>query len=488
MTRIHAPHQRLHPVTAPAEQEAAELPMRYFPAFLDLAGRPVLVVGGGVVAWRKVRLLRDAGARVTVVAKHLAHEFAETGEESGITVIRRGFATGDVLGKALAVAATDDRDVNRRVAEAGADAGVPVNVVDDAALSSFIFPAIVQRGEVVVAISSSGAAPVLARRLRARIEELLPQRLGALAAFARRLRESVRRRVGDPGKRLRLWEEALEGPVAEAVLAGREAEAEARLDALIADGKPGGSVAIVGAGPGDPDLLTLKALRLIQGAEVIVYDKLVSPATLGHARRDAQLIYAGKSRGNHTVPQEEINHLIAHHARQGRRVVRLKGGDPFIFGRGGEELNHLRRQGIQVEVVPGVTAASACAAAAAVPLTHRGSAEAVVLVTGQGTNGAPKVDWSALARLNQTIAVYMGVAAAPRIAADLIEAGLDPATPVAVVENASLPQERALFGTVGSLPAVMAENAVEGPAVILIGAVAALPQADASAVSTPLAG
>lgn len=462
--------------------------MRYFPAFLDLAGRDVLVVGGGVVAWRKARLLREAGARVTAVAKRLAPEFSQGADDPGLAVIRRGFVAGDVTGKALAVAATDDREVNRRVAEAGAAAGVPVNVVDDPALSSFIVPAIVQRGEVIVAISSSGAAPVLARRLRARIEEILPQRLGALAAFARRLRASVRRRVEDPSRRLRIWEQALEGSVAEAVLAGREAEAEARLEALIQTDLAEGSVAIVGAGPGDPELLTLKALRLIQSAEVIVYDKLVAPETLRHARRDALLIYAGKSRGDHSMPQAEINELLAHHARKGRRVVRLKGGDPFIFGRGGEELAHLRSLGIPAETVPGVTAASACAAAAAVPLTHRGSAEAVVLVTGQGTNGAPKVDWAALARLDQTIAVYMGVAAAPRIAADLIAAGLDPATPLAVVEKASLPQERALFGTVASLPSLIVEQQVEGPAVILIGRVAALPQGECVAFAAAIAG
>lgn len=476
------------PIQSAAVPATSEPAMRYFPAFLDLAGRPVLVVGGGAVAARKVRLLRDAGARVTVVARRLGAELADLARETEIAVIQRGFTAGDVLGKTLAVAATDEPEVNRRVAEAGEAAGVPVNTVDDAALSTFIFPAIVQRGEVVVAISSSGAAPVLARRLRARIEEILPQGLGALARFSRRLRERVRRRVGDPARRLRIWEEAIEGPVAEAVFAGREAEAEAHLERLIDGGVSPGSVAIVGAGPGDPDLLTVKALRLIQRADVIVHDKLVSPAALGHARRDALLIYAGKSRGNHTMPQEEINLLLAHHARQGRRVVRLKGGDPFIFGRGGEELAHLRRHDIPVEVVPGVTAASACAAAAAVPLTHRGSAEAVVLVTGQGAAGAPRIDWSALARLDQTIAVYMGVAAAPRIAADLIEGGLDPSTPVALVENASLGTQRTLFGVLASLAALVAEHKVEGPAVILIGAVAALPRADATAAPAALAG
>jgi uroporphyrin-III C-methyltransferase/precorrin-2 dehydrogenase/sirohydrochlorin ferrochelatase len=473
MARIEASTDRL--ATIAPQLEPHTLAMRYFPAFLDLVGRDVLVVGGGAVAWRKVRLLADAGASVTVVAKQLAEEFAEHGDDLRLTVIRRGFTAGDVLGKTLAVAATDDPEVNRRVVEAGTAAGVPVNVVDDASISTFVFPAIVQRGEVIVGISSSGAAPVLARRLRAKIEELLPHRLGALASFARQLRDVVRKRVPDPTARLRVWESALEGDVAEAVFAGREEEARARLDTLINRGQPRGSVAIVGAGPGDPELLTVKALRLIQRADVIIYDKLVAPETLGYARRDAQLIYVGKSRGNHTVPQEQINHLIAHHAGQGRRVVRLKGGDPFIFGRGGEELAHLRERGFSVEVVPGVTAASACAAVASVPLTQRGSAEAVVLVTGQGTNGAPQIDWAALARLNQTIAVYMGVAAAPRIAADLIEAGLAPATPVAVVENASLPNERAVYGTIANLSSVVAENAIEGPAVILIGAVAALP-------------
>ena len=315
MTQIESSAHRLTAIASDAEPQ--RLAMRYFPAFLDLSGRPVLVVGGGAVAWRKVRLLADAGASVTVVAKHLSPEFADHADDVPVTVIRRGFTAGDVLGKAVAVAATDDGEVNRRVAEAGAAAGVPVNVVDDAELSSFVFPAIVQRGEVVVAISSSGAAPVLARRLRAKIEELLPPRLGALANFAKQLRDFVRKRVPDPSARLRLWESALEGDVAEAVFAGREEEARARLELLVKHGRPAGSIAIVGAGPGDPELLTVKALRLIQRADVIIYDRLIAPETLGYARRDAQLINVGKSRGQITslVPQEEINHLIAHHAR-----------------------------------------------------------------------------------------------------------------------------------------------------------------------------
>ncbi len=487
MSRIESnPHfepRTVQPLTPAVESGPPA--MRYFPAFLDLLGRETLVVGGGEVAARKVQLLRDAGARVTVVAKRLAPELAE---DPRLTLIRRGFVAGDILGKALAVAATDDREANRRVAEAGAAAGVPVNVVDDPALSTFIVPALVQRGEIVVAVSTGGASPVLARRIRARIEETLPARLGALAAFARRLRGVVRARLADFGERRRVWEAVLDGPVAEAVLAGREAEAEARLESVLSGKGARGSVALVGAGPGDPELLTLKAVRLIQAADVIVYDKLVSPATLGHGRRDSQRIYVGKSRGNHTLPQEEINHLIAHHARQGRRVVRLKGGDPFIFGRGGEELEHLRAQGIEVQIVPGITAATACAAAASVPLTHRGTAEAVVLVTGQGSHGAPAIDWAALAKLDQTIAVYMGVAAAPLIAAELTKAGLDRATPLAIVENATLPQQRTFHGTLAGLPALIADNHVEGPAVILIGAVAALPLAEAEPAEVALAG
>ncbi|HXV24950.1 MAG TPA: siroheme synthase CysG [Alphaproteobacteria bacterium] len=487
MSRIQSKEQfqpsTIRPLTTAAEGGAPV--MRYFPAFLDLADRDVLVVGGGHIAARKVQLLRDAGARVSVVAKRLVPDLAENDQ---LKVVRRGFVAGDVQGKALVIAATDDREVNRRVAEAGATVGVPVNVVDDAALSSFIVPAIVQRGEVVVAVSTGGASPVLARRIRARIEEALPARLGALAAFAHRLRSVIRARIADFGERRRVWEAVLDGPVAEAVLAGREREAESRLEKALSGKTARGSVALVGAGPGDPELLTLKAARLVQSADVIIHDKLVPPEALGHARRDAERIYVGKSRGNHTLPQEEINHLIAHHARRGRRVVRLKGGDPFIFGRGGEELEHLRTQGIEVEIVPGVTAATACAAAASIPLTHRGIAEAVVLVTGQGSRGAPTIDWAALARLNQTIAVYMGVAAAPRIAAELTQAGLDPATPLAIVENATLPQQRAFHGTLAELPALISENRVEGPAIILIGAVAALALAEAAPDEVALAG
>lgn len=468
-------------ITAAAGPQAPAL--RYFPAFLDLRGREALVVGGGVVAARKVRLLQGAGANVTVVAKRPAAELFARAAQGAIGLVTRGFVAGDLRGKAIAVAATDCAETNARVAEAARIAGVPVNVVDDAASSTFIVPAIVERGDVVVAISTSGAAPVLAQRLRAQIEAALPLRLGRLAAFARRVRSEVRRRLPDSLARRRLWETVLEGAVADAVLSGDEDRAEAALAAALAGDRPQGSVAIVGAGPGDPELLTLKALRLIQSADVIVYDKLVDPGTLSFARRDAELIYAGKSRGHHTLPQSEINALLAHHARQGRRVVRLKGGDPFIFGRGGEEVEHLVRQGIDFETVPGVTAASACAAAAIVPLTHRGSAEAVVLVTGQGSEGEPDIDWSALARLDQTIAVYMGVGAAARIESALVAGGLDGATPVAVVENASLPTQRVLHGRLSGLGELIATNGIGGPAVILIGRVAALPASLAAAAA-----
>ncbi len=453
--------------------------MRYYPTFFDLRDRPALLVGGGETAARKLRLLRKSGAAVTLVAPEATPEIRDLAEAGAIDWQRRGFAPGDLDGKALVHAASDAPEADRAVAAAAAARGLPVNVVDDPGASSFIMPAIVDRDPIVIGISSGGSAPVLARRLRERIESLLPARLGKLAAFAERFRGAVKATQA-PAARRGFWERVFDGPIARKVLAGDEQGAsEAMISAINRQpandaAPPVGAVHIVGAGPGDPDLLTLKALRLIQDADVILYDKLVGPEIVELARRDAERVYVGKSKGNHSLPQERINALIAERAEAGQRVVRLKGGDPFVFGRGGEELLSLRARGIEAEVVPGITAAAACAAASGIPLTHRGLARGVNFVTGHAEDGEPDLDWPALADGRQTLAIYMGVSTAGTLMRRLLEAGAEPARPLAVIEKGTRPDQRVLTGTLGGLEALVREAAVEGPAMIILGEVAAL--------------
>lgn len=449
--------------------------MSYFPLFFDLSHRPALVVGGGELAARKVRLLRKSGARITVVAPRLGAELSGLAAAGDVAHRRRGFVAGDVGGQKIVIAATGIDAVDTRVSEAARQAGIPVNAVDRRDLSDFIVPAIVDRDPVVVAISSSGAAPVLARRLRERIEAMLPSRLGDLARFAEQFRSTVAALVPAPARR-RFWERFFQGPIASQILAGGERRArEAMLGLVNAPARgESGSVAIVGAGPGDPDLLTLRALRLLQDADVIVHDRLVGPGVLELARRDAERIFVGKAPGNHSLNQDGINALIAARARAGQRVVRLKGGDPFIFGRGGEEVEYLRDRGIAVEVVPGITAALGCAAAAGLPLTHRDLAQSVTFVTAHARDGEPQLDWRALATPHHTIVVYMGVATADRLAARLLAQGLAGTTPVAIVENGTLPAQRVVTGTLDGLGRLAAERGVEAPATLVIGEVVRL--------------
>lgn len=456
--------------------------MRYFPAFFDLNGRRVLIVGGGESAARKLRLLCKAKAWVTVVAPEAAPEIADLAEAGEIAWIARAFEAGDVLGQDLVVGATGLSPVDEDVAKAARTAGRPVNVVDRPDLSSFITPAIVDRDPIVIGISSGGSAPVLARRIRARIESLLPAGIGRLADFAESFRGAVAATVAPAGRK-RFWERFFDGPVAEAVLKGDERGARERMLALVnspaAREREAGIVHIVGAGPGDPDLLTFRAMRLIQDADVIFYDKLVGPEIVDYARRDAERVYVGKTKGNHSKSQDDINALMAEAAAAGRRVVRLKGGDPFVFGRGGEEADYLRGLGHAVEVVPGITAATGCAAAADIPLTFRGVAQAVTFVTGHAADGEPDLDWAALSDPRQTLVIYMGVSTAGTIAARLIEHGVEPARPVAVIENGTRADQKVVKGSLGALEALVQRNAIAGPAVIVVGDVVKLAGGDA---------
>lgn len=446
--------------------------MDYLPIFLDVRDRPCLVVGGGLVAARKLALLLRAGARAVVVAPHLTDELRAMA--SVVELRERPFAEVDLDGMTLVIAATDDAQVNARVAALASARGLLVNVVDTPALCSFIMPAVVDRSPVIAAVSSGGRAPVLTRLLRARLETLIPAAYGRLAELAGSVRGKVRERIADPVARRRFWDEALQGPVAELALSGQERRARQLLDRLLERGAAGGvgEVYLVGAGPGDPDLLTFRALRLLQQADVVVHDRLVAPEILDMARREAERIDAGKRASQHTLPQEDINALLVRLAREGKRVLRLKGGDPFLFGRGGEEIATLAAEGIPFQVVPGVTAASGCAAYAGIPLTHRDHAQLCVFVTGHLKDGSVDLPWPQLVALGGTLVIYMGLGALAEICAALIAHGKDPATPAAVVAEGTTLRQQVVTAPLGELAA--AAQGLPGPALIIVGGVVGL--------------
>ncbi|WP_421259353.1 siroheme synthase CysG [Aeromonas sp. 602826] len=448
--------------------------MDYLPIFCRLDNKPVLLVGGGEVAERKARLLLDAGARLTVVAPELDPELAELAANGSIEWLAGEFAPEQLAGKWLAVAATDRREVNALVYQSANRARIFANVVDDPKRSSFIMPSIIDRSPLMVAISSGGKAPVLARLLREKLEALLPQHLGAVAAFAGSLRERVKARFASMGERRRFWERLLGADrLGQALARGDSASANQLADSLFADEcNTAGEVVLVGAGPGDPGLLTLHALRQMQQADVVVYDRLVSDEVMALVRRDAKRIFVGKQAGNHCVPQEGINQLLLEEAKKGQRVVRLKGGDPFIFGRGGEELETLVGTGIGFQVVPGITAASGCAAYAGIPLTHRDHAQSVRFVTAHGKGGARDLDWPLLAKDRQTLVFYMGLSSCATIREQLLAHGKASNTPVALIERGTQPCQRVIRGTLDELPALA--MGVESPALIMVGSVVTL--------------
>jgi uroporphyrin-III C-methyltransferase/precorrin-2 dehydrogenase/sirohydrochlorin ferrochelatase len=455
--------------------------MDYFPIFLRIADERVLVVGGGEVAARKVELLLRAGADATVVAPELTESLREKASAGRIVHLAREFQVEDLDGMRLAIAATDRHSVNAWVARQADRRNVPVNVVDDRELSRFIVPAIVDRSPVVVAVGSSGDAPVLTRRLREKLESFLPSRLGALAALAGRLRARVKQRIEDPSLRRRFWERFFDGPIAADVLAERLDTDDARLEQRIADSidahaqEPAvGAVVLVGAGPGDPGLLTLRALRALQNADVVLYDRLVAPEIVDLARRDAEKIYVGKAPGAAHVSQEAINALLVKLAKRGRRVCRLKGGDPFIFGRGGEELEALAAEGIRFEVVPGITAAAGCAAYAGIPLTHRDHAQSLTFVTGHCKGETDTIDWAPLAREGHTTVFYMGLGHLASIVARLREHGAPSNRPAAVIEQGTRSNQRVVTGTLADLETKVHDAGIESPALLIVGDVTQL--------------
>jgi uroporphyrin-III C-methyltransferase/precorrin-2 dehydrogenase/sirohydrochlorin ferrochelatase len=452
--------------------------MHYLPMFMKVSARDCLVVGGGSVAARKVALLKKAAAHVTVVAPQLCDELSKLADSGAISYHARGFAASDLDGKVLAIAATNDTAVNRQVSELAQQQNIPVNVVDNQPLCSFIVPSIIDRSPVQIAVSTGGASPVLARLIRTKLEGMIPAAYGKLGALVEGFRDQVKAAFPTVEKRRVFWEHILEGTVAELVFTGHEKAARDMLQRAVDAAKETpavpGEVFLVGAGPGDPDLLTFRALRLMQQADVVVYDRLVSPAIMELVRRDAEIVYVGKERDKHTMRQENINQLLVRLAKQGKRVLRLKGGDPFIFGRGGEEIEQLAEQGIPFQIVPGITAASGCSSYAGIPLTHRDYAQSCVFVTGHLKDGSVDLNWNALAHPNQTVVFYMGLHGAPTLCREMVAHGLPATTPVALVEQGTTPQQRVFTATLGTLLDVIAKQDIKPPTLIIVGEVVTL--------------
>ena len=452
--------------------------MDYLPIFLNLQTRNCLVVGGGAVAARKIVLLCAAGASITVVAPQISAGIKARQLADSLTLCEKTFSPADLQGMNLVIAATDNHAVNLCVAEAAKQQNLLINVVDNPALGNFIFPAIIDRSPVIAAISSGGAAPVLARVLRSKIEAGIPAGFGLLAKLAEKFRPLAKQCIPQSDQRRRFWEEALQGPIAERVFAGKQQQAELELEALLrsktqSETRPG-EVFLVGAGPGDPDLLTLRALRLIQQADVIVYDRLVSKEILELSRRDAEKIYVGKQRDLHSLPQASINSLLAELAVAGKRVVRLKGGDPFIFGRGGEEIETLWQQGVSFQVVPGITAASGCASYAGIPLTHRDHAQSCTFVTGHLQDGSMDLNWRQLSAPRQTVVIYMGLVGLSYICRQLMAHGCPADHPVAIVQQGTTTNQKVLTGNLSDIAERAELAGIKPPTLIIIGTVVTL--------------
>jgi uroporphyrin-III C-methyltransferase/precorrin-2 dehydrogenase/sirohydrochlorin ferrochelatase len=448
--------------------------MDFLPLYCQIENKPCLLVGGGSVALRKAKLLDKAGATIYVVARTIHPELQQLVQQ-GRGESRIGeYTSADMDEKFLVVSATDDDALNAKVSADAHARHIPVNVVDNPELCSFIFPSIIDRSPLVISVSSGGKSPVLARMLRSKIESMIPSAYGQLAKLVGDFRQRVKNRFSDIDERRNFWQETLQGPIAEMVFAGKIAVAEQMLQQRLAEEhQPAacGEVYLIGAGPGDPDLLTFKALRLMQNADVVLYDRLVSEQIVEMSRRDAEKIYVGKARSDHAVPQEDINQLLVTLAKQGKRVVRLKGGDPFIFGRGGEEIEELAQHHIPFQVVPGITAASGCASYSGIPLTHRDYAQSVRFITGHMKDGTADLPWKELVHDKQTIVFYMGLVGLPIICAKLIEHGRAETTPIALVQQGTTPYQRVITSTLKDMPAKAVQQEVRAPTLLIVGEV-----------------
>ena len=451
--------------------------MEYFPLFFKLKNKNCLVIGAGEVAARKIELLTRGGAIITVIAEVIGSSVANMKDSPQLIIKQKCFEISDIKDFHLVISATNTTQINQLVASTATEQNIPVNVVDNPALCSFIFPAIIDRSPVIAAVSSAGASPVLARLLRAKIESIIPPAYGQLAHLAEKFRSKVKEHFKEPAQRRIFWENVLQGRIAELVFSGHKQEAENQLEQMILNAEINdniGEVYLVGAGPGDPDLLTFRALRLMQQADVVVYDRLVSDGILDLTRRDSEKIYVGKQRNNHSMAQNSINELLASLAKKGKRVVRLKGGDPFIFGRGGEEIETLMQENINFQVVPGITAASGCASYAGIPLTHRDHAQSCTFVTGHLKQDSTDLNWQQLSAPNQTIVFYMGLLGLEKICQSLIENGCSQNHPIAIIQQGTTIHQRVITGTLKSLPKKVAEDKLKAPTLIIVGTVVTL--------------
>ncbi|MEK9939559.1 MAG: siroheme synthase CysG [Methylotenera sp.] len=448
--------------------------MQALPIFFNITDRLCVVIGGGDVATRKVSMLLKANAAVKLISPEICAELKALADANKIQFVQADYHSDALAGACMVIAATDDEAVNELVSLDAKALNIPVNVVDAPALCTFTMGSIIDRSPVVIAISSEGNAPVLARYIRSKIETMLPAAYGRIADIAGEFRDKVKVKFATTQLRRRFWENVLQGPLVERVLSGQEQAARELLQNLLDDNNvvsTQGEVFLVGGGPGDPDLLTFRALRLMQQCDVCVYDKLVSPEVMELVRRDAELIYVGKERDQHTMPQQEINELLASLAKQGKRVLRLKGGDPFIFGRGGEEIETLMQHGVPFQVVPGITAANGVSSYAGIPLTHRDYAQACLFITGHLKDGTLDLDWASMARPKQTVVIYMGLVGLAQICEQLIAHGVSPSMPVAVVQQGTTQRQRVVTATLQDLPQKVAEAALKAPCLTIIGEV-----------------
>ena len=452
--------------------------MDFLPTFFDIKNQRCVVIGGGSIATRKASLLVEAQAQIHVVAPEICQPLEALVAKNKGTFKKGNYNDSDLDEAHLVIAATDDLAVNQAVSKAAQLRQIPVNVVDNPALCTFILPAIIDRSPVIVAVSSGGQSPVLARLIRGKLETMIPSAYGELASIVGSFRDQVKQKFSSINERRAFWESVLQGPIAELVFAGKNKQAEDILsEQLKDDTQPKASVGevyLVGGGPGDPDLLTFRALRLMQQADVVLYDRLVAPQIVDLCRRDAEKINVGKARDKHTVPQDDINALLIKLAKEGKRVCRLKGGDPFIFGRGGEEIDQLAEQGIPFQVVPGITAASGCASYAGIPLTHRDYSQSVRFVTGHLKDGAPDLDWKGLIQKRETLVFYMGLVGLEKICSSLISHGMKPDTPIALVEQGTTPKQRVTTATLATMVEDIKQIEVHPPTLIIVGDVVLL--------------
>ena len=454
--------------------------MDHLPIFLNVNGKRTLIVGNGVSAARKADLLLRAGSDLTIVAPELGEELSQLADSYSFTHQQTELSAADLDGCMVAFGCSGDDAVNQRLREFAGAVGIPVNVSDKTDDCDFIMPAVVDRTPLLIAISSGGTSPLLVRMLKARFETTIPAAYGRLAEFAGQYRDRIKALIPNIVRRRRFWEAMVSGPVAEHIFSSQLEQAESLMEARLeeaaesGDKPPTGEVYLVGTGPGDPDLLTFRALRLMQQADVVLYDRLIGDGILNLVRRDAKRIYVGKLKNNHTVPQEDIGRMLIELAQQGKRVLRLKGGDPFVFGRGGEEIEALSENGIAFQVVPGVTSANGCAAYAGIPLTHRDHAQSCIFVTGHEKNGELNLNWKTLIQPRQTVVLYMGLSSLGAITHGFLSHGAAPATPAAVIENGTRAGQRVITGTLESLLEKTTQAGVRSPALIIVGSVVSL--------------